>query len=78
MPRKRRTAKHRAPITAEAVEAFRAGDWMATHRALDLRPWEVSPLDAVTPEPPIWAKETATAETWPAARALRAEIQARL
>lgn len=77
MPRKRRTAKHRAPITAEAVAAFNSGDWMATHRALDLRPWEASPLDALTPEPPSYASHTAWGDSWPAARALRATMLAR-
>ena len=51
MPVKRRVAKSRAHrITPEAVEAFRAGDYLALHAALGLRPWEVSPLPLeVTP-----------------------------
>ena len=45
MPVKRRTAKGRAHrITPEAVEAFKAGDFLALHQALGLKPWEVSPL----------------------------------
>lgn len=45
MPTKRRPTKHVAHrITAKAVEAFRAGDGMALHNALGLRPWQVSPL----------------------------------
>lgn len=52
MPTKRtprnRDAKRR--ITPAAVEAFKAGDFMALHRALGLRPWEMSPLPLdVTP-----------------------------
>ncbi len=77
MPRKRRAGKHRAPITAEAVEAFKSGQWIALHRALDLRPWEASPLDADTPEPPAWDAlhgSTAWTASWPAARDLRAEL----
>jgi hypothetical protein len=80
MPRKRRTGKHRAPITAEAVKAFMAGDWTALHRALDLRPWEASPLDADTPEPPAWDAlhgSTAYSTSWPAAAALRADLMGR-
>ncbi len=45
MPVKRRTLKgtpHR--ITPEAVDAFRAGDYLGLHRALGLAPWETSPL----------------------------------
>ena len=45
MPVKRRTVKGRVHrITPEAVEAYRAGDYIALHMALGLRPWEVSPL----------------------------------
>jgi hypothetical protein len=51
MPVKRRLSKGRAHrITAEAVEAYKAGDYLGLHRALELRPWEVSPLPlSVTP-----------------------------
>jgi hypothetical protein len=46
MPVKRRLHKGRPHrITDGAVEAWRAGDHMALHRALDLRPWETSPFD---------------------------------
>ncbi|RUU99681.1 hypothetical protein EOA60_03080 [Mesorhizobium sp. M1A.F.Ca.IN.020.06.1.1] len=46
MPTKRtprnRDAKRR--ITPAAVEAFQANDYKALHRALGLKPWEMSPL----------------------------------
>ncbi len=45
MPVEQRTAKGQAHrITPEAVEAFRAGDFLRLHQALGLQPWEVSPL----------------------------------
>ena len=62
-------------ITATALEAFEAGDWIALHRALGLRPWQPSPLDAATPEAPEWAgRLDAWREGWPLARELRAEL----
>jgi hypothetical protein len=49
MPTKRRTPKMTAHrVTAAAVEAFRAGDRMRLHTLLDLRPWQVSPLEVDT------------------------------
>ena len=39
-------------ITPEAVEAFRQGDARALHEILQLRPWEMSPVDVhLRPEP---------------------------
>ncbi len=76
MPRKRRVGKHRAPITQEAVRAFKAGDWIGTHRALQLRPWEASPLDAETPTAPGRAENTAWATSWAQAHALRLDLEA--
>jgi hypothetical protein len=47
MPLKRRHAKSRAHrVTPEAIEAFRARDFLALHRALGLKPWQPSPLPA--------------------------------
>ena len=34
----------RMRITPAAIEAYRAGDASALHRALGLKPWEASPL----------------------------------
>ena len=51
MPVKRRKAKARQHrITPEAIAAFEAGDFLDLHRALDLAPWEPSPLPS-TVEP---------------------------
>lgn len=70
MPVKRRASKHREHrITPEAVEAFRAGDYTALHRALNLRPWEDSPLDVDFDPPPDWANDS-----WPQAVELRREL----
>jgi hypothetical protein len=47
---KSRKAKGRAhKITAEAIAAWKAADYMALHQALGLHPWEASPLpDVIT------------------------------
>ena len=70
MPVKRRQPKqlqHR--ITPEAVAAFRAGDWMDLHHALDLKPWEASPIDATTAAPPPYPHHG-----WEQARELRLQL----
>ena len=73
MPIKRTRGRlHR--ITAEALAAFEAGDWAALHRALGLKPWECSPLDAV-PERTIEGREgSAWARSLDRAKQLRAEL----
>lgn len=64
-------------ITPEAIEAFNAGDAPRLDRALGIRPWQVSPMDADTDEPPAWAAPgSATAEYWQMARDLRLELEA--
>ena len=80
MPLKRRIVKansHR--ITHEAVAAYRAGDYTALHRALNLPPWHESPLPLeITPlgvdqdEPPAYA----CSDTWYVAQELQAELEA--
>jgi hypothetical protein len=75
MPTKRRTPKTRDhPITPEAVAAYRAGDALALHRALNLKPWTASPLDAGGACP--WSPGSGGAETWQLAVDLRAELEA--
>ena len=83
MPVKRRNAKVRQHrITAQAVEAFRAGDFMALHNALDLAPYEPSPLPqsvealGVDPDNPPREDGTAWASAWPKVVALQRELQA--
>jgi hypothetical protein len=39
-------------VTPEAVDAFAKEDWSALHPALELRPWQQSPLHVLTPESP--------------------------
>lgn len=76
MPSKRRAAKGRLHrITPETVNAFRAGDAIALHRALGLRPWQTSPLDADTPEPPPDMHGGAWADSWPLAFELRTMLE---
>lgn len=58
MPLKRRLEKTRDHrLTPEAVEAFMAGDWLALHQALGLRPWQASPLDVDPDDRPEWLCE---------------------
>lgn len=44
MKRRIPKSKRRHPITAEAIAAYEARDFVALHRALGLMPWEMSPL----------------------------------
>lgn len=76
MPIKRRLNKCREyRVTREAVEAFHAGDAVTLHRALGLKPWQPSPLEADTPNPPDWASGP-WAEAWPIAHELRGKMEA--
>lgn len=74
MPEKRRTAKAKDyRITPAAILAWQAGDEMALHRALGLKPWEASPLVAIGDCP--HSRGTAAALAWPAMVELRAALQ---
>jgi len=75
MPRKRRLPKRRTRINALAIAAFAAGDEPALRRALELRPWEVSPLD-VDDGPSPWPDGSAGAVGWKQAQELRRVIEA--
>ena len=84
MPVERRRAKGRVHrIAPEAIEAFRAGDYLALHAALDLRPWEVSPLPLEVEglgcdqgPLPSWAKPGhAVFDTWEQAQELQQLLQ---
>lgn len=75
MPIKRRQQKDRHQrITPEAVTAYRNSDWLGLHRALGLKPWETSPLDAADPNP-VGTKGTAGHESHTKARELRAILE---
>ena len=75
MPLKRKTSKQRdTRITPEAVEAYRAGDEMALHRALGLKPWEPSPIDAIGNCP--WSEGSGGSLSWAKVKALRGELEA--
>ncbi len=84
MPTKRRRTirSTKGRITAEAVEAFEAGDFHALHSALGLGPWEPSPLPesieplGVDPDNPPRADGTCWAEAWPKVVELQRELQA--
>jgi hypothetical protein len=73
VPIKRRTPKRRDhPITPEAISAFRRGDEAALHRALGLKPWHPSPLQAGGDSP--WTGSSMGAKSWALATELRAEL----
>ena len=80
--RRRTIRSTKGRITAEAVEAFKAGDFMALHRALDLPPWHPSPLpESVEPlgvDPDITPPRDGTcwAEVWSKVVELQRELQA--
>jgi hypothetical protein len=76
MPTKRAPLKReqRQRVTPEAIAAFAAGDWSALHDALALKPWQQSPLHAVTPEPPDSITSEFYREDWRAAHELRREL----
>ena len=68
-------------ISPEAIAAYKAGDFHALHRALDLRAWEISPLPievsalGVDPDdPPDDRNGSAWAASWRQAM----ELQRRL
>ena len=84
MPVKRRLRKARKHrITPEAIAAFEAGDYLGLHRALDLGPWEPSPLPAsieplgVDPEmEPDGLPAGCWNEAWPRSVKLQRELLA--
>lgn len=62
-----RVMSRHCPVCAGHIEARNR-----LHRALGLRLWQPSPLDADTDEPPRWAgRHDAWREGWPLARELR-------
>lgn len=63
---------NRTRITPAAVEAFKAGDVAELRKALQLRPWETSPLDAVGVCP--WPPSSAGGRTWAKALELRGAL----
>lgn len=69
MVRRRKREARTGQVTPEAVAAFRAGDWLALHRALRLPPWQPSPLDAHGECP--WPPGSAGEGSWGPSLALR-------
>lgn len=69
--RKPKDRRQRLRISAEAISAYIAEDFMRLHSALGLKPWETSPLDVSdddeSPHPP----GAGGALSWPKAQELR-------
>ena len=81
MPRKVRRSKQLAHrITPPAIEAWQTADYMALHRALNLRPWQPSPLPVsitalgVDPDQPPAPDGRPWSEAWPLTADLQAEL----
>jgi hypothetical protein len=74
-PLKRRTNRR---ISSEAIDAWRAGSWSQLHEALDLMPFEISPMPGcygnteTPPDNPI----TIMDGSWQQAKDLQAELMA--
>jgi hypothetical protein len=65
----------RSIVTREAVAAFRDGRAMDLHVALNLKPWEMSPLRVQTiAEPPRDEELPVWLRSWWRAAALREEL----
>lgn len=70
-----------AQITEKVIEAFLAGDYLALHRALRLRPWQWSPLPVEISALGVDygpAPDYANAAEWRRAQELRRAIEARI
>jgi hypothetical protein len=78
MPTKRTPINRatRRRISPKAVAAFKAKDEVELHRALGLKPWEASPLDAGPRASCPWPSGTGGFVTWGQAQALRAALEA--
>lgn len=61
-------------ISIDALNAFRSGAREDLHRALDLRPWQPSPLDIESPQPPAWCVGTRWEKHWQISRDLRVRL----
>ena len=65
--------RRRPKIPRAVIEAYDAGDDDTLRALLDLRPWEVSPLDADGPCP--YSPTSAATMSWAKAVALREELK---
>jgi hypothetical protein len=64
----------RRRIPRAVIEAYKAGDNDTLCVLLDLKPWEISPLEAVGECP--YPRTSAGGRSWPKAVALREELLA--
>lgn len=81
MPTKRtRAPRRRQRIMPDAVAAWRVADYMALHKALNLRPWEPSPLprriDALGVDPRHPPEDEHRRDAWRKAVELQGELMA--
>lgn len=72
-----RMTARRHPITRQAVAAFQSVSREDLHRALELRPWQPSPLDTTEAEPPAWCHGTSWASYWRTSFDLRQKLLAK-
>lgn len=78
MPVKLRRSKRTNRITGAAVAAYRAGDSSALMFALEMGPWETSPLDADDGPAPAWLKGDRERRDWEQAQELRRALMREL
>ncbi len=62
-------------LSTDAIDAFRRGDDAALRAALQLRPWEVSPLEVDEGPSPWPAPGSQGAVSWPKAQELRRRLK---
>ena len=60
-------AVRRLSLYLRQLEAFRRKDYAALHSALNLKPWQASPLE-VDDGPPGWGPGSAGNASWPTGR----------
>ncbi len=80
MPTKRKRRTHGLAadtISSAAIAAFKAGDWHGVNRALGIRPWQISPMDAHKYSETISTVHgnTIWLDSLPRAKHLRAELE---
>jgi hypothetical protein len=73
--RRKRITHTRIGISEAALYAWQRGDKHACHQSLGVYPWQWSPFDVHSPEPPAWVlarnTEAMSADSWARAWELR-------
>lgn len=70
--KRRRIPPRQAGLSERALEAWRAGDFHTLNCEVGIRPWQISPFDALTHRPDPQHPHPAYDTTWPNAMAVLA------